>query len=191
MIRPAQSNDINALTTLHRLALPDTLNSTMGNKFISHLYRSLLSSKNTKVWVYVSKNNILGAISATTERKSITQTIYRSIKPFELLKVIIKTLLHPIKLAKHLSLSILLNSLTHNSNTLHILTLIVDPKYQRQGIGSKLIHHLDKFAINNHNHQIQLDTESSNTQAITFYKKNGYQLTLQNSANTILTKQVL
>lgn len=52
--------------------------------------------------------------------------------------------------------------------------LAVDPKYQNQGIASKLMEEAEKFAIENRFASIRLDAFSLNPAALRFYEKRNY-----------------
>lgn len=53
--------------------------------------------------------------------------------------------------------------------------MIVLPKYQNYGIGSKLIEHAKQYAKNEGIGRITLLTDNDNTKAHSFYKRNGFQ----------------
>lgn len=61
-----------------------------------------------------------------------------------------------------------------NGKTLVIHRLAVDPNFQKQGIGSKLISFAENFAINKGYTSIRLDTYSGNSGAIKLYERRGY-----------------
>ena len=53
-----------------------------------------------------------------------------------------------------------------------ILYLIVDKKFRKQGIGTKLINYLKKLDYE----RIMLEVDTSNIEAINLYKKNGFNI---------------
>lgn len=55
----------------------------------------------------------------------------------------------------------------------HIDSLVVSPSYQRQGIASKLLHHVFKI----HTARITVSTASGNFKAVELYKKFGFRQT--------------
>ena len=61
-----------------------------------------------------------------------------------------------------------------NKNKINIQRLHIDPKYQRQGIGTNLINKIVTEFPNAT--KIDLEVEKQNKQAISFYQKNGYEI---------------
>jgi ribosomal-protein-alanine N-acetyltransferase len=57
-----------------------------------------------------------------------------------------------------------------------ILMVSIEPLYQRQKIGEKLLKEFIKTTINENIGLIQLDVQTDNTQAIKFYEKNGFKI---------------
>lgn len=55
-----------------------------------------------------------------------------------------------------------------------VLTLAVDPEYQGQHLGEKLLRHLIKIAIKNECEVISLEVRKSNKKAINLYEKYGF-----------------
>lgn len=56
----------------------------------------------------------------------------------------------------------------------HIYGLIVSPDYQRNGIGSRLMEHVQKTSQQRKNRGVYVDTPTSNHTARSFYKAIGY-----------------
>lgn len=63
---------------------------------------------------------------------------------------------------------------TNGKNSVYIHRLAVDPKYQKQGIGSKLMDFAESESKLNGIESIRLDTFSQNTVNQNFYEKRGY-----------------
>ena len=60
-----------------------------------------------------------------------------------------------------------------NSHNIHIMSLAIDSKYRKKGLGSDLI----KFVKNKYpNHSVTLNVLISNTNAINFYIKNNFKI---------------
>ncbi len=57
-----------------------------------------------------------------------------------------------------------------------IYSVAVDPEYQRQGIGSALLHHVEVALIQRGCLKINLQIRTSNTKVIAFYAKFGYEV---------------
>ncbi len=52
--------------------------------------------------------------------------------------------------------------------------IAVDPKHQRKGIAQKLVAEAEILSMEKGNFQMHISTQSQNTAAMNFYKKNGY-----------------
>jgi ribosomal protein S18 acetylase RimI-like enzyme len=55
--------------------------------------------------------------------------------------------------------------------------LVINPKYQRKGLGSRLLEAVNKWCINKGALRIQLLADKNNTKALTFYEKCNWQKT--------------
>ena len=64
--------------------------------------------------------------------------------------------------------------LTKDSKNLYLHRLAVDPCFQKNGNGSKLMDFSESFAVENNFISIRLDTFSKNKRNVKFYKKRGY-----------------
>lgn len=62
------------------------------------------------------------------------------------------------------------------NKTLWLWELHVEPDYQRQGIGSRLVHGLVRLAENNECRLIACETQNTNVPAIRFYRKMGFEI---------------
>lgn len=62
---------------------------------------------------------------------------------------------------------------TYIYDRIEIEYIIVDDKYKRQGIATKLLNFIEK---NNDIKNITLEVRKSNEEAINFYKKNGFEI---------------
>jgi ribosomal protein S18 acetylase RimI-like enzyme len=55
--------------------------------------------------------------------------------------------------------------------------LVINPKYQRKGLGSRLLEAVNKWCINKGARRIQLLADKNNKKALRFYSKYGWQHT--------------
>jgi ribosomal protein S18 acetylase RimI-like enzyme len=62
------------------------------------------------------------------------------------------------------------------NNTLWIENIAVSESYRRKGIGSLLMKSIEKIARERGNRVIALETQNTNLPAITFYRKNGFEI---------------
>lgn len=79
-------------------------------------------------------------------------------------------------------------------NVLRVTNILVENQYRRQGIGKALMDYIKTYALNEKNRLILLETQTCNTKAIDFYRKQGFALvglnTVDYSNNDITNKEV-
>lgn len=66
-------------------------------------------------------------------------------------------------------------SFTINGDYIEILNVLVDPNYQRKGIGTKLVEAVSDFMSQNKLKSIILEVNINNTNAQSLYLKNGFE----------------
>lgn len=72
----------------------------------------------------------------------------------------------------------------NNGKTVVLRRLMISPKYEGVGVGTKLLDYLEKNAAENKFEAIRIELSASNKNALTFYKNRGY-----NIAGTITLKK--
>lgn len=65
--------------------------------------------------------------------------------------------------------------ISSNYEIIDILNIVVDPKYEKQGIGTKLINYIIKNKDQNAT-KIMLEVREDNLKAINFYQKNNFKI---------------
>lgn len=65
--------------------------------------------------------------------------------------------------------------ISSNYEIIDILNIVVEPKYEKQGIGTKLINHIIKNKDQNAT-KIMLEVREDNLKAINFYQKNNFKI---------------
>ena len=63
-----------------------------------------------------------------------------------------------------------------NDEVVWISSLFVDPKFQRQAIGEKLLKSVEEYAVKNNCKLVTLETHRKANWAIDFYKKQNYEI---------------
>ena len=72
-------------------------------------------------------------------------------------------------------------------STAHILRMSVASTFQRQGVGSLILHHLLRVARERKFHRIDLETTASWTSAVDFYKRHNFRPTHQHNGDQYFT----
>lgn len=179
--RRLSKKDIGTVSRLHQQTL-DTPGSKIGMVYLTHLYSSLY--KNNLCFTAVDQGQVIGAITATSNLKEIQafswKVVIATILPIILGKVTIAEVLNrvwfDIFILKHLQ-----------KPYLYISTLFADKKFQRKGIGKKLIERvLKEKKITN----IYVDTYLNNKKAIKFYKALGFRVVCRITDSLVLEYKI-
>lgn len=62
------------------------------------------------------------------------------------------------------------------NNSAYIITVLVDMKHRRKGIGTRLLNVMEEFAGKNKSRILMFDTSSDNSPALQLYFKNGFRI---------------
>lgn len=80
------------------------------------------------------------------------------------------------------------------NNRLRVSGIFVEEEYRNNGIGNSLMNKAIEYAIKKGNRAVVLETQSCNYPAISFYKKNGFEIigfdNIHYSNNDILKKEI-
>lgn len=171
-IRKMTISDIDDVVRIHKKALPTT---TARLGLLPFFYQTIINDINLHIALVATEHNrIVGAITATHDAHKTQHALF---KPWMILRAIITS---------HVPISELINrtltersimTIAHPYQT--ILTIVVDTKHQRKGIGKKLITSLKL------NGDVYVDTEH----ALGFYTRCGFRFfkTIKNSVIAVKT----
>jgi len=170
-----KDDDINKLAYFHKLYIPSGFISSLGNRFLSILYKHI--SESTVSFSLVAKDNekIIGFITGTENLSKFYKDFFMKkffVAFFTLLpyffnpKIIFKiseTFLYPKRK----------NKISKNMPTAELLSIVVDKEYREKGVAKKLFQELvneyKKRGIN----EFKVIVGSNLLNAIKFYEKMG------------------
>lgn len=171
-------SDLNGAARLHREALPDTVSSKIGTVYLQNLYERLLLVRPLHICLVAEeKGVIIGGITATSDLKK-TQQFLNPLRLPHLIFLITLSLLRG-----NISITQLLKKLyfeyqLKKFNPLYptILTLFVDERHRKKGVGKNLVSKLVKWHKRYGGKYLYVDTENTNLTALSFYKKFGFRI---------------
>ncbi len=180
------------LATLHLKALPDTISSKIGHFYLENIYRAITKDKkNNCTFVALDKEEIIGAIAATSNLKLFQSKVLKefSAKSYFLLLISVLTLkASPLVILKRISFE---KKLVKNYEKKYaaITILYVNGSSRRKGVGTNLIKEIIKFYTNKVDN-IYVDTQITNKTAIKLYESLGFKRlkTIEDSILFILNR---
>ena len=202
-LKPLTYHDINSISHVHTLAFPRSLLTCFGNEAIRRYYHWLFFGphsqvyplgmwKNEKLCGFIFAGKFNGAFSGYI-KKNIFYLLLITIFNF---KVLFKNLNFWNKVLIFIKINFAFNKRTHPliqdsscSVSFGLLIIAVLPEMQRQGIGTKLIHQLEKFAKSKKYQFLNLTVEKENKTALNFYLKHGWKI-VRESKKMSLNKQL-
>ncbi len=187
-IEAIQQKDLHDIVRLHIQELPNTASSKIGSTYLYTMYSLFISNTSFhSSFIVKDEGRIVGVITAT-RNLLLTQKLFKSrVSPgiigIILWAVIRGKITHQL-LWKHYLFERGLQK-QHKDSYQRILTLFVDKKFQRKGIGKTLI----KKIIQEYkkNGSIYVDTLKINTGAQKFYRKYSFKRVLEIGDSIIYT----
>lgn len=177
ILKKASHEEIKSLAKIHQSVLKESLLDRFGANFLNIIYKAICSDENNIIIAVISGNKIVGYCVATTD-------IFRFYKNIFFGNFLILTL----EIVKNLknNLKIFLAFLIwafipqkKDSYPAELQFLAILPKYQRLGLGTKLINLLKKEYANYNITFFKVGTKAENKTSNNFYKKNGFKYLYQ------------
>lgn len=176
IIKDAKLLDIESITILHKNTLVSP-GSSIGKPYLKRLYKVILSFPEFHVCLKAMKDDQIVGIVTSTKNLERTNNLLKKILTFNFLAATVWTII-----LGRVGIGKLLNRLIFEKTVLRkyqkpyttILTMFVDRKYQKQGIGKKLTRTLMQKLKQDKIKKIHVDTYLKNQRAIKFYKAFGF-----------------
>ena len=159
------------ISNLHIETLDNAFLPTLGEKFLTLLYKAIDKSSFTSLIYYYENDNLIGFVSGTLGTKSIYRELLKY--PFSLIFSLIHIIFSPQKIIKILGLLIHMNSNVRRKYPKpELLTICVNNKHRRQGYAKKLYNDLSLFFKHNKVESFTIIV-GSELNANNFYKNEG------------------
>lgn len=165
------SSDISEVVRIHQQVLPTTT-ARMG--LLPFFYQTMILDSDLHVaFVATERNRVVGAITATRDAHKTQQALF---KPWMILRAIITSRVPIRELIDRFLTERSIMAIARPYQT--ILTLVVDTKHQRKGVGKKLVSSIKL------NGAIYVDTEH----ALLFYTRCGFRIFRKIRNSTVAVK---
>lgn len=176
MLARAQKKDLDKIVKIHMSVLPHTLNAKIGSDFLHSLYSVVLEDPQSVVWVYIEQNEVIAFASITDDLGRTDSKIIRKVGLVSIVRALSYFIFHPAEIKQLIAKKSFSSHLEKEYGSPYptILTIGVDPKVQSKGIGSQLIAKIYEHFSSLNLSTFYVDTELTNTGAISFYRKNGF-----------------
>lgn len=170
MVRKANISDVSAIAHIHFLQLNSDFLSSLGESFLCYLYKVFVEDKELIVLVCEERGEILGFITGSRNfdenyKKIVVRNFFKfsllvitaSFKDFNILKNIFETIFYTKKQPV-------------TSIKAELISIAVDNKFHRKGVGRKLINNLEKIFKSKNIGIYKVSVNKSNERANLFYK---------------------
>lgn len=175
MLRQGRIGDSNQMAKVHIMCLPNDFLPTLGEKFLTELYKRLIPMNKPFCLVEVENKNVVAFAIATKDTdKTFAYIIKNNFVTF-LLLLATKVIAKPIILKDILSTFFYTSK---SSNTMQskaeLLVICVSPSNQKKGIGKKIINKLNSLFKKSGVHEYIVTLYTNHKNAEKFYKKLGF-----------------
>lgn len=175
-IRKIHPDEVVTVVSLHQKTMPG-LSSQLGKDYLHRFYQTIVNHQAIYHCLVALKNKqVVGVIVLTGDAKKSNQLLHSLWSWKTVVNILIgfiKQKIHLGELISRLRFERLMGEelkLPHQ----RILILMVDDKYQRQGIGQKLLRSIIEQYPKSKEKKLYVDTRADNLTAIKFYQKAGF-----------------
>lgn len=197
----ADSNSVRYLVNLHIAAFPGFFLTSLGPRFLSHLYKNYLSSSACICLVARSSEDLNAHPVGVAVVIANPSTFYKGLLKTQGIKFFFcalpSLLRNPGIVVKKLASALFYkgdaNEDVDTSNAVLLSTISVSPDAQGLGVGRKLLEGIEQFAQQSKFDFIYLTTDRDGNAAVnTFYLRNGYALdaVLSKSGNRFMNRYI-
>ena len=172
-IQKLDTSHVDELVKLHKALIPYSINSLMGEKYLSRVYRQNISKKSIFGFIAIdgSSNQIVAFITLTSDLKAVKINTFRCLDP----KFIIKAVMNLTQKTFRISVKdfFALSRFQGAIEEKYIYLLGWGALKNTSGIGLSLFSLMISLAGQN-NSEIWLDVRKKNTKVIENYKNHGF-----------------
>lgn len=189
MIEKFTMNRAREIIDMHRKVLGHTLNSRIGPWFLEKLYQAAGTSiDNGFCYISTEEGSVTGFISFCLDQEDLERNILGRLSLRDRARIGIFFLSHPERIPDFFRQRNFAKFLKRSFKRPYasILTLGVSPEIQHQGIGRQLVGKAKEVAKSQGVKDLFVDTEETNTGAISFYKKNNFEQAASAYGNIVL-----
>jgi GNAT superfamily N-acetyltransferase len=188
-VRSLPESDVAAAAALHAQALPDTVNSRLGQAHLRRLYASMRVDPDSLVEGAWLADQLVGLVTATHDVERLTTRLMAALSPWQWLATGASLLMQP-------TLAWLWWISRRTSRPVHfqgevvkpcLTAIVVAPPARRAGVGRSLVRQVDDF-VRGRARAYHLDTSRDNLVARAFYARLGFVETEVRGPDVILVR---
>ena len=166
--------ELNQIINLHYSNLDESFLNNFGKKFLQICYHVIIKGKNNICLVLKDHSKIIGFLIATLDGQKFNNEVISQCFLLLSWEIIKASLRKPQLIIKLISWKIKKTIPTKIKP--EILFIVVNPKFQGIGLGTKLIKTLGKELSANNILQYRVGTKTDNLLSHSFYRKLGFRL---------------
>jgi len=190
VIRQLSLSDTKNAADLHLKTIPG-ISSLLGKSYLNKFYQMLVKNKKHMSFAIYVDNYLRGLVTATEDILETSQELHRFFNLNSYLTLFLKIInlqISPLAIYSRVMFE-KYQKKSYKKPYLSIVTLCVDPKYQRHGFGSKLIKSVLAEAKKRDKNIIYVDARADNKKANKFYLKLGFKKQRKIFGNAIFYKR--
>ena len=175
MVRIAKTSDTLSISNIHYTQLNYEFLSKLGKGFLYYLYNVFIQNKEIITLVYEDKGEVLGFLSGAKNFDKSFKTIILNNFFKLLLQSIIGIIRHPKLLKNAVETVFYINKQPNLKTKAELISIAVNNKYHRKGIGKRLIFEFEKILISQKVPFYKVSVNKNNGKANSFYKSLGFE----------------
>ncbi|MDE3086939.1 MAG: GNAT family N-acetyltransferase [Acidobacteriota bacterium] len=171
-IRPATAGDAAEVARLHATCISDGFLSSLGEAFLTRLYRRMSTAEGSFLFVAVTEGGVAGFVAGTVSTRALFSTFLRRDGP----AVVLHSGLTMLRSWRHV-----LETLRHGSSSPsgaradgELLAIAVGPACRREGVGAQLVERLLGEMAGRGARTVEVVVGADNAGAISMYRRAGF-----------------
>ncbi len=171
-IREALLEEAEVIANLHEKYLSTGFLASLGRKFLTLLYKAMISFEDTCVIVAVADDNIVGFVSGTVSVKGFYKYFLKKYL-FQSVFFLIPYFIRPINLRKMVEVFLYSKTGVSELPEAELLSIVVDPRYHGRGVAKDLFISLTSYFRKKRIKRFKIVVGDKLERAKKFYKKMG------------------
>ena len=171
-IRLAKAGDARQVARLHGACISDGFLSSLGEVFLTRLYRRMTTTEGSFLFVAGSERDVAGFVAGTVSTRALFSTFVRRDGPAVVVRsgvLLLRSWRRVVETLRHGSSS---PSVARADGEL--LAIAVDPAWRREGVGAQLVDRLLDEMARRGARTVEVVVGADNAGAISMYQRAGF-----------------